>query len=144
EPLVCAAADPGDDALAVELSSQQLHWSHRLAPSYAALLNLADDHLEWHGDFAAYAEAKRRVWRAAAGASDGAVAVGNLDDPLVAKALAGLPGRVAGFTLAAPAPGQLGVVDGALVDAAFADPPVRLAQVAAVRPAGRHHVANAL
>lgn len=144
EPLVFAAADPGYDALAVELSSQQLHWSHRLAPTYAALLNLADDHLEWHGDFTAYAEAKRRVWRAASGPVDGAVAVGNLDDPLVAAALAKLPGRVVGFTLSPPAPGQLGVVDGSLVDAAFADPPVPLVEVAAVRPAGRHHVANAL
>ncbi len=36
------------DVLAVELSSFQLHWSSRMAPEIAAILNLADDHLEWH------------------------------------------------------------------------------------------------
>jgi UDP-N-acetylmuramoylalanine--D-glutamate ligase len=100
EPLVHAAVDGSRfDALAVELSSFQLHWSSTLAPQAGALLNLADDHLEWHGTFDAYAESKRAIWRsagfsgaiaagpsAAAGIAAG-IAVGNLDDPLVAKAL---------------------------------------------------------
>ena len=55
------------DVLAVELSSFQLHWSSTLAPQVGALLNLADDHLEWHGTFDAYAAAKFEIWRSAAG-----------------------------------------------------------------------------
>jgi UDP-N-acetylmuramoylalanine--D-glutamate ligase len=81
EPLVHAALAPNRfDALAVELSSVQLHWSQSMAPSVGALLNLADDHLEWHGTFDAYATAKLAIWR-------GPIAVGNLDDPLVADHL---------------------------------------------------------
>jgi UDP-N-acetylmuramoylalanine--D-glutamate ligase len=131
EPLVDL---PDYDVLAVELSSQQLHWSSTLAPQVGALLNLADDHLEWHGGFDAYVEAKTRIWR-------GPTAIGNLDDELVASLL---PGRGIGFTLGKPAPGQLGVLDGALVDHAFAAEPVRLADAATVTPPGEHNLANAL
>jgi UDP-N-acetylmuramoylalanine--D-glutamate ligase len=148
EPLVYAAPDAtAYDVLAVELSSFQLHWSSTLAPQAGALLNLADDHLEWHGDFAAYAGAKTAIWRGAVpvpGGGGGATAVGNVDDPRVADLLAGVAGRRVGVTLGVPAAGQFGVVDGALVDAACADEPVALGPVAAVRPAGAHNVANAL
>ncbi|HYN97505.1 MAG TPA: Mur ligase family protein, partial [Pilimelia sp.] len=74
-PLVDAARDGAAyDVLAVELSSFQLHWSRTLAPAAGALLNLADDHLDWHGGFGPYAAAKVAVWRG------GGVAVGNADD----------------------------------------------------------------
>ena len=140
EPLVDlpGPADPqGYDVLAVELSSQQLYWSQTLAPTGGALLNLAEDHLDWHGGFRAYVAAKRAIWR---GVPPG-TAVGNLDDLRVA---AMLPGPRVGFTLRPPARGQLGVADGVLLDHAYADPPVELAPTGLVRPAGQHHVANAL
>jgi UDP-N-acetylmuramoylalanine--D-glutamate ligase len=131
------AATGGDyDVLAVELSSFQLHWSSTLAPRAGALLNLADDHLDWHGGFEAYALAKTAIWRSAVA---GGVAVGNLDDPRVATLLSKVDGRVVGFTLGAPAPGQLGVVDGVLVHDG-----VELAAVADIRPPGSYNVANAL
>jgi UDP-N-acetylmuramoylalanine--D-glutamate ligase len=139
EPLVDASADPAYDVLAVELSSFQLHWSSTLAPQAGALLNLADDHLEWHLTFDAYAQAKTAIWRAPDG-----VAVGNVDDAGVAARLAAVEHRTVGFTLGEPKQGQLGVVDGMLVDRAFADGAVELAAVDAVRPAGPHNVANAL
>jgi UDP-N-acetylmuramoylalanine--D-glutamate ligase len=139
EPLVFAATDPAYDVLAVELSSFQLHWSSQLAPQAGTLLNLADDHLEWHLSFDAYAQAKTAIWRAPDG-----IAVGNLDDPAVAARLATVAHRTVGFTLGEPKPGQLGVVDGMLVDRAFGDGPVEVAAVDAVRPAGPHNVANAL
>lgn len=143
EPLVDAAVDRSrHDVLAVELSSFQLHWSRDLAPAAGALLNLADDHLDWHGGFEAYAGAKRAVWRGAAGGTG--VAVGNLDDPQVAAMLAAVPGRTVGFTLTAPKPGQFGVADGVLLDHATGDEPVELGPASAVRPAGAHNVANAL
>jgi UDP-N-acetylmuramoylalanine--D-glutamate ligase len=138
EPLVEATAY---DVLAVELSSFQLHWSSRLAPPAGALLNLADDHLEWHGSFEAYAHAKEAIWRSATPAGGG-LALGNLDDPRVADALAGVEGRTAGFTLGAPEPGQLGVVDGWLVDRAFGAG--RLIEADRIRPPGVHNVSNAL
>jgi len=126
-------AQTGYDVLAVELSSFQLHWSSRMAPQAGALLNLADDHLDWHGSFEHYATAKTAIWR-------GGTAVGNLDDPAVAKLLADAPGRKVGFTLRAPQPGSLGVIDGSLVDADGNE----LALVEQIRPAGMHNVANAL
>jgi UDP-N-acetylmuramoylalanine--D-glutamate ligase len=142
EPLVDAAGGDRFDVLAVELSSQQLHWSSSLAPQAAALLNLADDHLEWHGGVEAYVTAKTAVWRGCG--PGGGTAVGNRDDPRVASLLGQVPGRTVGVTLGPPGPGDLGVIDGFLVDRAFAAGPIRLAAAAEVRPPGEHNVANAL
>jgi UDP-N-acetylmuramoylalanine--D-glutamate ligase len=137
-PVVDAVtADPPFDVLAVELSSFQLHSAPSVRPAAAALLNLAPDHLDWHGDFAAYAAAKERIWVGA-----DTVAIGNADDPEVAARLARAPGRRVSFTLAEPGPDQLGVVAGMLVDRAFGGG--ELAPVADVRPAGPHNAANAL
>jgi UDP-N-acetylmuramoylalanine--D-glutamate ligase len=103
----------GHEVLAVELSSFQLHWSPSVVPAAGCVLNVAEDHLDWHGSMAAYAEAK-------AGALRGPVAVAGLDDPAAASLLAASPAhRKVGVTLAEPRDGQLGVVDGVLVDRAF-------------------------
>jgi UDP-N-acetylmuramoylalanine--D-glutamate ligase len=134
EPLVEAT---GYDVLAVELSSFQLYWSRQLAPHAGALLNLAEDHLEWHGTFEHYTEAKTNIWRAARRGAGRAV--GNLDDPLVAGLLGRIDGAI-GCTLGPPAPGAYGVVDGVLVDANGND----LIEATEVRPPGSHNVANAL
>jgi UDP-N-acetylmuramoylalanine--D-glutamate ligase len=132
---VVTAARPYQ-VLAVELSSYQLHWSSSLRPTAAAVLNLAPDHLDWHGSYAAYAADKARIY------GGDPVAVYN-DDDLPAAALSfGARHRI-GFTLAAPGAGMLGVADGMLVDNAFADG-VELAAVDEVRPSGPHNVANAL
>jgi UDP-N-acetylmuramoylalanine--D-glutamate ligase len=133
--IIDAVRDPaGYDVLAVEASSYQLHWSSTMRPRAGALLNLAPDHLDWHGSMAAYEQAKTAVWRAE-------VAIGNADDARVAALL---PAGGVAFTLAAPAAGQLGVADGQLVSRAFGDDRLPLAPVADVRPAGAHNVANAL
>src|SRR5690606_19189771 len=63
-PVVEAVREPYD-VLAVELSSFQLHWSSTLAPHAAAVLNVAPDHLDWHGSMEAYAAAKARVFERA-------------------------------------------------------------------------------
>ncbi len=138
EPLIDAvvAAEPYD-VLAVELSSQQLHFAPSVRPLAGALLNLAPDHLDWHGSFEDYAAAKAGVWFAA-------VAVGNADDPLVARLLGTAPGEHVSFTLDEPRPGQIGVASGHLVSRAFGDEHVVLAAVEDVRPAGVHNVSNAL
>ncbi|MCU1679121.1 MAG: UDP-N-acetylmuramoylalanine--D-glutamate ligase [Frankiales bacterium] len=126
------------EALAVELSSFQLHWSPSLAPFAGAVLNIAADHLDWHGAFEDYAEDKARIWRG------NEVAVGNADDSATVGRLARVDARRVTFTLAEPAAGQLGVQDGWLVDRAFSTSPRQLALAARLRPAGPHNVANAL
>ena len=125
----------GYDVLAVELSSFQLHWSPSLRPAAAAVLNIAPDHLDWHGGYAEYARAKERIW-----AGPETVAVGNADDPEVVARLARAPGRQVCFTLGEPGPDRLGVREGVLVDGSG----VELARAGEVRPPGPHNVANAL
>ena len=130
-------AGPAYDVLAVELSSFQLYWSSSVRPAAGALLNIAPDHLDWHGSMADYTAAKTRVWSAE-------VAIGNVDDPLVATLLADANAATrVGITGAAPASGQLGVRDGMLVDEAFGSG-VELLRAADVHPPGAHNVANAL
>ncbi len=132
----------GHAVLAVELSSFQLHWSRSLAPRAATVLNVSDDHLDWHGSMAAYAAAKGSVYAAAG------TAVVNADDEWsVRLAASGAAGRHrVGFTLGPPGPGMLGVRDAGLLDLAFgADPAgVELATVTDVTPPGPHNIANAL
>ncbi|MGI5321703.1 UDP-N-acetylmuramoyl-L-alanine--D-glutamate ligase [Actinomadura nitritigenes] len=142
-PIVEAVAEPYD-VLAVELSSYQLHWSSSLAPLAATVLNIAPDHLDWHGSMDAYVGAKAKIF------APGTVAVYNADDD-TSTALAERAGGVerrAGFTLRVPRPGELGVVEELLVDRAFtADPAAEAAELAAladVRPFAPHNVANAL
>ncbi|HEY2795006.1 MAG TPA: UDP-N-acetylmuramoyl-L-alanine--D-glutamate ligase [Micromonosporaceae bacterium] len=136
-PLVDAPDDL--DAIAVELSSFQLYWSSRMGPQVGAILNLADDHLEWHLTFDAYAAAKFEIWRA-----KDCVAIGNLDDARVAAALAAVDRHRIGFTLAPPPRDAFGVADGWLVDNAVAEEPTRIIEASRIRPPGAHNVANAL
>ncbi|OBH60577.1 UDP-N-acetylmuramoyl-L-alanine--D-glutamate ligase [Mycobacterium sp. E2479] len=114
DPVLDVLEEPAE-LLAVELSSFQLHWAPSLKPEAGVVLNIAEDHLDWHGSLAAYAAAKARVL-------DGRVAVVGLDDGRAAALLdtARAPVRV-GFRLGEPAAGELGVRDGRLVDRAFAD-----------------------
>ena len=46
----------------LELSSFQLHFTYSLNPSAATVLNLSQDHLDWHGDMQAYATAKAAIF----------------------------------------------------------------------------------
>jgi UDP-N-acetylmuramoylalanine--D-glutamate ligase len=134
-----ADGTPSFDVLAVELSSFQLHWSSTLAPAAAAVLNVADDHTDWHGSFAAYRNAKARILERAP------VAVADAGDP-VASALVAAHPRPVTVTLGEPAPGQLGVRSGALVDRAFAADPVGevLLEAGGLRVPGPHNTVNAL
>ena len=113
-PVLDVLGEPAD-LLAVELSSFQLHWAPSLRPEAGVVLNIAEDHLDWHSTFAEYAAAKARVL-------NGRVAVVGLDNGRAAALLdtAAAPVRV-GFRLGEPATGELGVRDGQLVDRAFAD-----------------------
>ena len=75
-----AAARPRSEVLAVELSSFQLHWAPSVRPDAGAVLNIAEDHLDWHGGMTALRRRRRRgLWPAD-------VAVVGLDDPVAAPA----------------------------------------------------------
>ncbi len=58
---LCDAEDLDVDVLVVEASSFQLRFIDRFHAEVAVLLDIADDHLDWHGTFARYAAAKARV-----------------------------------------------------------------------------------
>jgi UDP-N-acetylmuramoylalanine--D-glutamate ligase len=107
--------DQPAELLAVELSSFQLHWAPSLRPEAGVVLNVAEDHLDWHSTMAEYAAAKARVL-------NGRVAVVGLDDTRAAALLKTAPAPVRiGFRLGEPSVGELGVHDGQLLDRAFAD-----------------------
>ncbi|MTE18643.1 UDP-N-acetylmuramoyl-L-alanine--D-glutamate ligase [Streptomyces sp. TRM43335] len=114
-------ADEPYDVLAVELSSYQLHWAPSIRPHSAAVLNLAPDHLDWHGSMEAYAADKGRIYE-----GNEVACVYNTADPrteeLVRRADVVEGCRAIGFTLGSPGPSELGVVDGLLVDRAFVSP----------------------
>jgi UDP-N-acetylmuramoylalanine--D-glutamate ligase len=108
----------GFDVLVVELSSHQLHYMRGVRPYSSAFLNLADDHLEWHGSRKAYAAAKGRVY------SDTRVAcVYNRADRATEDALREADvqdgARAVSFGLDVPGASDLGIVEGILVDRSF-------------------------
>ncbi len=118
-PLVDVVRDPaGYDVVAVELSSFQLHLVRTVAPFASACLNVAPDHLDWHGGPQAYRDAKAVVY-----ARTRVACLHNLADPvttgMVSEADVAEGCRAVGFGLGAPAAGDLGVVEGLLVDRAF-------------------------
>jgi len=157
-------AEPPYDVLAVELSSYQLHWAPSLRPHSAVVLNLAPDHLDWHGSMQAYAADKGRIYQ-----GNQVACVYNTADPateeLVREADVEEGCRAVGFTLGAPGASQLGLIDGLLVDRAFVpdragpsptstpagaaarrtyDTAAELASVDDIRPAAPHNIADAL
>ena len=123
-PLVEALRHPhAYEVLAVELSSYQLHWlstdtASSLSPLASACLNIAPDHLDWHGSPQAYALAKGRVYEGTRVAC-----VYNVNDPateqLVREADVVEGARAVGFTRQAPRLSMLGVVEDVLCDRAF-------------------------
>jgi len=154
----------------LELSSFQLDGVQGFHPSAATVLNITQDHLDWHGSMDAYAAAKARIFGA------GTTLVINRDDlmveamvpaPVLAKGGRGKPARDTGpkvvrFGLDAPQrPGDFGLVveNGMawLVRAREVDETLkrrkdeddeihlqRLMPADALRIRGRHNAANAL
>ena len=57
-------ADTLPEVWVLELSSFQLDGVQGFEPTAATVLNLTQDHLDWHGDMAAYAAAKQRIFGA--------------------------------------------------------------------------------
>lgn len=148
--LDAVTGDTEYDVLSVELSSYQLHWAPSLRAHSAAVLNLAPDHLDWHGSMEAYAADKGRIYE-----GNRVACVYNVDatdkpstEDLVRAADVEEGCRAIGFTLGTPGPSQLGVVEGLLVDRAFVEDRQKnaqeLAEVSDVNPPAPHNIANAL
>jgi UDP-N-acetylmuramoylalanine--D-glutamate ligase len=133
--------DDAYDVLVLELSSFQLHWAKQAQFEAAAILNIADDHLDWHGSFDAYADAKFSILDRTE------TAILNADDgPVVVRANRFL-GRKVFFSLNTPAPGEIGVVEELLVDRAFVADPQQAAMICElvdIIPTVPHNVSNAL
>ncbi len=118
-PLVEAVMDPEPyDALAVELSSFQLHYTESMSAEAAAVLNIAEDHLDWYASMTDYAADKGRIYERVQRAC-----VYNVADPLteelVREADVVEGARAVGFTLGMPSIGMVGVVEDILADRAF-------------------------
>jgi len=150
-PVLDAIRDPtGFDVLVVELSSFQLHYAKSLSPHSSVCLNIADDHLDWHGSARAYRDAKATVYRATRVAcvfnEEDAVTLEMVEEADVVEGC-----RAVGFTRGVPGLSDLGIVDGILVDRAFHDDRhhsaielTTVAELAATGLGSPHMVANVL
>ena len=127
--------------LVLELSSFQLHWLEDAHFVSIALLNIAHDHLDWHGSFDAYADAKISILEKSN------TAILNADDGEIVSRTQHWLGRKVFFALDTPAPGEIGIVEELLVDRAFVANPQEAAMIAElveVTPTAPHNVSNAL
>ena len=147
-PIVEAVMDPTPyDVFAVELSSFQLHYTQTMAAESAAVLNVAEDHLDWYDSMDAYARDKGRIYEGVRRAC-----VYNVADEvtrrLVEEADVDEGARAIGFTLGAPSVGMLGVVDDILVDRAFIEDryssAAELCTISDLASDAPHYIANAL
>ena len=129
------------DYLVLELSSFQLHWLQDSNFVAGAILNIAEDHVDWHGTFDAYAAAKVSLL------DKSTTAILNGDDPQVVARANHWLGRKVFFSLDTPAPGEIGIVEELLIDRAFVADPMEASmfcELADVTPTVPHNVANAL
>jgi UDP-N-acetylmuramoylalanine--D-glutamate ligase len=128
------------DYLVIELSSFQLHWIEDAQFESVAILNIAQDHIDWHGSFENYALDKISLLQSAS------TAILNAQDAEVFRRTQGFAGRKVYFSLDTPAPGEIGLIEELLVDRAFVEDPQEAAVIADIRdikPTVPHQVANA-
>ena len=129
------------DWLVVELSSFQLEWSQKPKFHSVAILNIADDHVDWHKDFKNYVSAKLKILDQAE------QAILNADDGELVLATQSWKGKKTYFTLDSPRPGELGLVENLLIDRSFvADSQEAsvIAELVEVSPSAPHSVSNTL
>ncbi len=127
------------ELLAVELSSFQLYWAPSLRPEAGVVLNIAEDHLDWHSTMAEYSRGESPGAARPGGGGRAGRPAGRPRCWRTAPA----PVRV-GFRLGEPAAGELGVRDGLLVDRAFADDLALCAPVSSIPVPGPVGVLDAL
>ncbi|MFC6343273.1 UDP-N-acetylmuramoyl-L-alanine--D-glutamate ligase, partial [Nocardioides hankookensis] len=147
-PIVEAVMDPEPyDVFAVELSSFQLHYTDSMSAQSAAVLNVAEDHLDWYSSMSDYAADKGRIYERVQRAC-----VYNVADPeterLVREADVVEGARAVGFTLGMPSVGMVGLVEDILADRAFIEQrdssAAELCTIGDLASQAPHFVANAL
>jgi UDP-N-acetylmuramoylalanine--D-glutamate ligase len=121
KPILDCIRDPAEfEVLVVEMSSFQLHYLNYIEPLSAACLNIAEDHLDWHGSFEGYRQSKAHIFEGTKVAC-----IYNLEDSateqMVQAATVNEGARAIGFGLGTPRPSNVGYVDEFLVDRAFLD-----------------------
>jgi UDP-N-acetylmuramoylalanine--D-glutamate ligase len=104
-----AAVDQPFDAFVVECSSFRLQFTDVFRCDASVWLNLAPDHLDWHGSLNNYTEAKRRLW-AHSGTKD--VVVAPVNNELILESADATPARCVTFGLDA---GDYRVLSGSLM-----------------------------
>ena len=106
-PLVDAVTTVGEGgAIAVELSSFQLAAIEQFHARVAVVLNIAEDHTDWHGSVEEYAAAKARIFLNQ-GSDD--FLLPNADDPLVMEVVRSARSRLVPFSATRVPPGGIGV-----------------------------------
>jgi UDP-N-acetylmuramoylalanine--D-glutamate ligase len=135
-PLLDAVHDDVDVVVA-EVSSFQLRFTETFRPRVALLLNVAEDHLDWHPSFAEYVAAKARIF---ANQQDDDLLVFNADDEAVVDAARSAPGRSVPFSIRPGAPGAWRLDAGRLVRP-DGTPLMAASDLARTGP---HDIANAL
>ena len=129
------------DFLALELSSFQLEWSDLPRYEAVALLNIAPDHIDWHGSFDSYAMAKLKLLEAT-----NLAVINGEDSESVLRATA-WPGRKIFYFLGTPQAGELGLVENLLIDRAFTldtSQAIDFAELSDIHPTVPHNVSNAM
>lgn len=127
------------DYLAIELSSFQIHWSNLPKYESVAVLNIAEDHIDWHGSFEAYSQAKLKLLK-----HSNKVILNKSDSELSRRTSSDL---ITWFSLDTPNAGELGVVENLLIDRAFSASPSQaneIAELVDITPTVPHNVLNAL
>jgi len=137
----CVESSEAYEVLVLELSSFQLHWLERAEFVASAILNIADDHTDWHGSFESYAQAKLSIL------DRSMTAILNGDDQEVVTRTTHWNGRKVFYSLNTPGPGEIGVVEELLVDRAFVNDPQQasmICELVDIVPTVPHNVSNAL
>jgi len=140
QPVVASVcSDQPYDYLAIELSSFQIQWSELPKYQSVAILNIAEDHIDWHGSFEDYAAAKLKLLKQAE------KAFVNKSDPELSKRVG--KETAIWFSLQTPNPNELGLVENLLIDRAFSATPAQaneIAELVDITPTAPHNVLNAL
>lgn len=126
--LDCIREPDGFDALVVELSSFQLHYMGDVAAHSSVILNVDQDHIDWHGSYEEYRRVKGKVHE---GTTHSVIYNGadSESEELARSAKSGFGSKLVGFTLHVPSPGQIGFVEDVLADRAFVTDPMRAADL---------------
>ena len=132
------AADSSLATLILELSSFQLSWSKEAQFEAGAILNIAEDHIDWHGSFQNYLDAKLRL------AKMSKRMIVNGDDTNLGKIRESAE-ETFSYTLRTPRSGEIGLVENLIVDRAFSTGDAEvLFELNDISPAVPHNVANAM